>query len=105
MACAGRGGRQQAELDLAGHGDVALQLALLAADGLVEAGVLNGDGDLRGEGGEHALVVLIEEVGAGVFQVENADDAAFVKERDDQLGAGFGIHGRGSAGPCARRGH
>ena len=46
----GRVGRQQAELHLAGHGDVALELALLAADGLVEAGVFNGDGDLRRRG-------------------------------------------------------
>ena len=54
----GRVGREQAELHLAGHGDVALQLALLAANGLVEARVFDGDGDLRGERGEHALVLL-----------------------------------------------
>jgi hypothetical protein len=46
VGCGGRGGRQQAELDLAGHGDVALELRFLAADGLVEAGVFNGDGHL-----------------------------------------------------------
>ena len=99
----GRVGRQQAELHLARHGDVAFQLALLAADGLVEARVLDGDGDLRGQRGQHALVLFIEEAGARVFQVEHADDAALVEERHDQLGAGLGVHGAGSAGPCARR--
>ena len=89
----GCGGRQQAELDLAGHGDIALQLALLAADGLVEAGIFDGDGDLGGEGGEDAHLLFMEEGGAGVFQVENADDAALVKERNDQLRAGFRVHG------------
>ena len=92
--CAGGVGRQQAELHLARHGDVALELPLLALDGLVEARVLNGDGDLRGQGGQHALVLFIEEAGARVFEVEHADDAAFVEERHDQLGARLGIHGQ-----------
>ncbi len=86
-------GGQQAQLHLARHGDIALQLCLLAADGLVEAGVFNADGDLGGEGGQYALMLFMEEAGAGVFEVQNADDAALVKERDDQLGAGFGVDG------------
>jgi hypothetical protein len=69
-------------------------VGLLAADGLVEAGIFNGDGDLRGEGGEHALVLFIEEAGAGVLEVEDADDAALVKEGHDQLGAGLRVHGQ-----------
>ena len=85
-------GWQQAELHLAGHGDVLLKLALLAVHGLVEARILDGDGDLRAEGGEHALVLFIEEAGAGVFEIEHADDAALVEERDDELGASLGIH-------------
>ena len=89
----GRSGRKQAELDLAGHGDVAFELRLLAAHGLVEACVFNRNGNLGGEGGEGAHLILMEEAGAGVLQVKNADDAALVKERDDQLGAGFRIHG------------
>ena len=45
--CSGAIGRQQPQLHLARHGDVALQLRLLAAHGLVEARILNGDGHLR----------------------------------------------------------
>ena len=86
--------RQQAQLHLARHGDVALQLPLLARDRLVEARVLNGDGHLRGQRGQHALVLFVEEAGARVLQVEHADDAALVEERHDQLGAGLGIHGQ-----------
>ncbi len=92
--------RQQAKLHLAGHGDVSLELALLAVDGLIEARVLDGDGDLRGQRGQHALVLFIEEVGARVLEIEHADDAAFVEERDDQLRAGLGIHRAGSADLC-----
>ena len=90
----GRGGRQQPQLHLASHGDVALQLPLLALDGLVEAGILDGYGHLRGHGGEDALVFLVEEGGAGVFQVEHANDAAFIEEGHDQLGASLLVHGR-----------
>ena len=43
-----RGGRQQSELNLAGHGDIALQLPLLAADGLIETGVFDRDSHLGG---------------------------------------------------------
>ena len=38
-------------------------------------------------------MLLMEEAGAGVFQVEHADDAAFVKEGHDQLGTGLLVHG------------
>ena len=93
MGVGGRGGGQQAELNLARHGNIALQLRLLAADGLIEARVLNGNGDLGGQRGQHALMVLVEEAGPRVLQVENADDAALVKEGDDQLGARFRVHG------------
>ena len=59
----GRLGRQQAQLHLARHGDVALQLPLLAAHGLVEARILDRDGDLRAQRGQHALVLFVEEAG------------------------------------------
>ena len=71
----GRRGRQQAQLHLARHGDVVLELLLLAVHGLVEARVLDGDGDLRGERGQRALVVFVEVIGARVFEIEHADDA------------------------------
>ena len=99
-ACLCTGGvvGQQAELDFAGHGDVALELLLLALDGLVEARVFNGDGDLRGHGGEGAHVVFIEEGGARVFEIEDADDAVLVEERNDELGARLGDSWGDSAG-------
>ena len=90
--CTGGCGGQQAELHFARHGDVALELLLLALDRLVEARVFNGDGDLRGQGGERAHVVFVEEAGARVLQIEHADDAVFVEERHDELGARLGIH-------------
>ena len=79
-------------MHFAGHGDVAFKLSFLAADGLVEAGVFNGDGDLRTEGRQHALVFFIEEGGAGMFEVEHADYAALVEERHNELRAGLGVH-------------
>jgi len=95
---------KQAELDLAGHGDVALQLSFLATDALIETGVLNRNGDLGGKRCKHALVLFIEEAGARVLEVEDADDAALVKQRDDQLRAGLGVHGE-VAGIFAHVGH
>ncbi len=82
------------ELHLAGHGDVLLELALLSADSLIQPGILNGNGDLRGQRGEHAFVFFIEEGGARVFQIEHADDAAFIEKRHDQLRLRLGVHGQ-----------
>ena len=59
---------------------------------LVETRVLDGDGDLRGHRGEHALVLFVEEAGAGVFQIEHADDAALIEERNHHLGARLRVH-------------
>ncbi len=58
---------------------------------LVEAGVGDADGDLRAERGERALVIFVVVVDAGVFEVEDADDFAFVDERDGQLRANLGV--------------
>ena len=88
----GRGG-EKAKLDFAGHGDVALELLLLPPDALVETRVFDGDGDLRGHGGEGADVIFVEEGSARVFEIEYADDSFFVEERDDEFGARFGVHG------------
>jgi hypothetical protein len=64
---------------------------LLLGDALVEARVLDGDGDLRGERGDGALVVFVEVVGAGVFDIEHADDLALVDQRHGHLGARLGV--------------
>src|SRR6202012_1524128 len=87
-----RRGGKETKLDFAGHCDVALKLLLLPADCLIETRVLNGDGDLRGQRGEDALMFFIEEAGARVLEIEHADDAALVKEGHDHLRAGFRIH-------------
>jgi len=76
---------------LTGHLQVALHALLLLVDALVELGVGDADGDLRGQGGECALVILVVVVDAGVFEVENADDLALVDERDGELGADLGV--------------
>ena len=62
-------------------------------DALVEAGVGDGDGDLRGEGGEGALVILVVVVDAGVLEIDDADDIALVDEGHGELGAGFRVFG------------
>ena len=46
----GRARGHEAELDLAGHLEVALHALLFFVDALVEAGVGDADGDLRGRG-------------------------------------------------------
>ena len=66
--------------------------ALLRAHRLVEPRILDGDGHLRGQRGQHALVLFVEEARAGVLQVQHADDAPFVKERHNQLRAGLRVH-------------
>ena len=62
--------------------------------GLIETSVLDGDGNLRGERGQHALVLFIKKVGTRVLEIEHADDSAFVKEWDNQLRPGLGVHGQ-----------
>src|ERR1700742_3424723 len=51
--------RHEAELDLASHFEVALHALFLFVDALVEAGVGDTDGDLRGESRERALMVFV----------------------------------------------
>jgi hypothetical protein len=90
----GRIGRQQAELHLARHCDIALELALLAANGLVEPRIFNRNGNLRAQRSEHTLVLFIEEGWPRVLEIENADDARFIEQRHDQFRARLGIHGQ-----------
>ena len=61
--------------------------------GLVEARVLDGDGDLRGHRGEGADVLFVEESSAGVFEIEHADDAFLIEERNDEFRARLRVHG------------
>jgi hypothetical protein len=60
-------------------------------DALVEAGVSDADGDLRAEGRERALVVFVVVVDAGVFEVKDADDLAFVDQWNGEFGADLGV--------------
>ena len=89
-----RGRGQQAQLHLTCHGDIAFKLTFLGADSLVQPGVFNCDRYLCGQRRQYALMFFREEMGACVFQVEHADDAALVKERHHQLGSGLLVHGQ-----------
>ena len=78
--------RQQPPLDVAGHFHVHLQAALILADFFVQPGVLEGDGDVGGQGGEHLLVLLGESVVLGAFEIQHADEAVLDHQGHHQLG-------------------
>jgi len=78
---------QQPELDFTRHCEVPLQPLLLLVDALVEAGIGDGDCNLGGQCGQRGLMVLVVVVHAGVFEVDDADDLAFVDQRHGQFGA------------------
>ena len=80
-----RGVGQQAFLNLARGGQVALQALLVPAHGFVEPGVFESDGDVGSQGGEHLLVLLGEGVVLGAFQVQHAHQAVFENKRYHQL--------------------
>ena len=61
---------KQAELQLVGQGQVAFQTLLLPRNLFVEPGILDGDGDLGGQGGQRALVIFGEVAAAGVLKIE-----------------------------------
>ena len=86
-----RPGWHETELNFAGHLEVALHALLFFVNALVEAGVGDADGDLCGQRGEGALVILVVVVDASVFEIEDADDLALVDERDSEFGADFGV--------------
>ena len=83
--------RQQAKLEFAGKGEFALQTLLLAGDLLVEASIFDGDGELRGERGQGALVVLGEIITASVLEIEHADYVSLIDERNGEFGVRVGI--------------
>ncbi len=83
--------REKIQLHLAGHREIVLQAFFLVGDALVEARVLNRDGNRRRQRCHGALVVFREEAAARVLQVEHADDFALVDERHAELGARLGI--------------
>src|SRR5581483_493448 len=78
---------QQPQLHLAGHCQITLQPLLLLGDTLVEAGIFDGNGNLRGQRSQGALMVFIEEVRTRVLNIENADDLALINKRHGHLGA------------------
>src|SRR5208283_372229 len=92
MGHLGKGMGQQAELQLAGESEVALQALFLAGDFFIEPGVFDGDGELGSERRESALVIFREIVAAGVLEIEHADDFLLVDKWDGQLGASFRIN-------------
>ena len=65
-------------MDLARHGEILLHPLFLKGHSLVEPRILDGYGDLRGQRDERALMVFIEVVDPGMFEVEHADDGALV---------------------------
>jgi hypothetical protein len=59
----------EAKLNLTGHVEVALHTLFLFVDPLIASGVGDADGNLRCQGGEGSLVVLVVIVEASMFQV------------------------------------
>jgi hypothetical protein len=76
------GGDGAGGFDQGGH-----DLGLLAAF-LVEAGVVDGDGGLVGDGAEQGEVAFAEEAGAGVDEGEDADDLVVPEEGHGEDGFG-----------------
>ncbi len=79
--------RQQPQLHLPCHLQIALHPLLFLVDALVQIGIRNRDGDLRGQRGQRALVILVVVVHPRVFQVDDADHLALIDQRSRQLGA------------------
>ena len=102
--CFGFNGGSRRSCTSRASGQVVLQALLLLGDALVEPGVFNGDGDLRGQRDHGALVVFVEVVGAGVLHVEHADHLALVDQRHGHLRPRFGID-HVVAGVLAHIGH
>ncbi len=84
---------QQAELEFTSQRQIALQAALLPCNFLVQARVLNGDGELRGQSAERAFMVFGEVAALGVFEVEDSDHLVLVDQRNGQFRASLRIHG------------
>ena len=91
VARPGHSWRQKPQLDLARHREILLHPLFLKRHPLVEPRILDGDGDLRGQRDQRALVVFVEVIDPGMFEVEHADDRALVNERHHHLRAGLRI--------------
>ena len=83
--------RQQAKLQFARQRQIALQSPFLALDLFIQAGVFDGNCNLRGQRGHGALVIFGEESAPRVLQIEHANYFVLVDERNGQLRARFGI--------------
>src|SRR5207302_826155 len=62
------GGGEQANLQLASQGEVALQSSFLPGNLFIELGIFNGDGHLGGEGSDRALVIFGEKTASGMLK-------------------------------------
>ena len=87
----GGNGPQQGALHDLGGVQFALHAGFVARDFLVEAGVFDGDSQLRGEDGERLHMIFGEIVQLRAFQIDHAHDCAFVDHGNGQLRARFGI--------------
>jgi len=83
---------QQPQLDLARHGQVALQALLLLHHALIELRIFKRDSDLRRQRGHRALVILSEVVQPRVLHIENANSGPLVDQRHSHLRARLRIH-------------
>src|SRR2546427_2284882 len=111
----GRNRPQQGGLDALGGLQVALHAGLVAGHVLVEAGVFERNGQVRGENGKGLDVLLGEVVELRALQVQDADDAALVHHGNGELGTRLGVdldvarvcghighqHGLAQGGRCA----
>src|SRR5260221_13345568 len=77
--------RQQAKLKFARQCQIALQALLLTGNLLVQTRVFNGDGELRCQRGQGALVILGEIAAARMLDVDNSDDFLLVDQRKRQF--------------------
>src|SRR6202035_453962 len=82
---------QQAELHLTRHRKIALKPLLFLLQSLIEAGILDSDGDLRSQRSYRRDVVFVEEAYAGMFQIHYTDDGALVDKRHHEFRSRFRI--------------
>ena len=96
----GRDARHQVHLDFLGAAQVALQPRFTARHALIQARILNGDGDLRRESGKHAHVVVIEIIKLRAFQIDHANHAVAINQRDRSFPSESPGSRRCNAGLC-----
>ena len=84
---------QEAQLHLASHVEIALKTLLLLMNALVQARICDGDGNLRSEGRQCALVVFVVVVEPRMFQIDHADNLALVDQGNGEFRAGLWVVG------------